>query len=315
MTFGSLTARRLRQWCAVLATAAALASCGGGTAQYEPFQPGRVLAFGDENSVLTDSGRKYSVNALDDSGAIACATEPLWIQSVANNYGFVFAQCNPAASTSVQAVTRASAGARVADLAGQIDAQVAQGALTDTDLVMVLVGAHDILDQYATFPAQSEAQITETLRARGEQLAAQVNRLVDLGARVIVSTVPDLGVTPYALAQKAAHTDVDRAALLSRLTAAFNGRMRVNILNDGRFVGLVLADELIQAMVRSPSFYALANVTEAACTVALPDCTASTLVSGATSTGYLWADDLHLAYGGQFRLGSLALARARGNPF
>lgn len=315
MRFGSLAARRLQRCLAALGSALALVSCGGGTAQYEPFQPTRVLAFGDENSVLTDGGRKYGVNALDTNGAIACATEPLWTQTVASNYGFVFAQCNPAASTTIQAVTRATVGARVADLAGQIDAQVAQGPLTDTDLVMVLVGAHDVLDLYATYPAQSEQQITEVLRARGELLAEQVNRLVGLGARVIVSTVPDLGVTPFALAQKAAHTDVDRAALLSRLTATLNGRMRVNILNDGRFIGLVLADELVQAMVRSPSFYALANVTEAACTVALPDCTANTLVSSATSTGYLWADDWHLAYGGQFRLGSLALARARGNPF
>ena len=315
MTFGSLAARRMRRALVACGAAVALVSCGGGTTQFDAFVPDRVIAFGDETSVLTAAGRKYSVNVLGTDGNVDCTAEPLWTQTVANNYGFVFTECNPAASSAVKAITRAVSGAWVDDLGSQVDQQVALGGFGAKDLVLVLAGARDIVELYAAFPAQSEAQITAELRARGERLAAQVNRLVDLGAKVIVSTVPDIGLTPYAIAQRAAYTDTDRAALLTRLTAALNSRMRVNILNDGRFVGLVLADELVQAMVKSPSFYALDNVTDAVCTVALPDCTSGTLVSSGTSLGHLWADDLHFAYGGQLRLGSLALARARGNPF
>jgi len=38
------------------------------------------------------------------------------------------------------------------------------------------------------------------------------------------------------------------------------------------------------------------------------------VASGASAT-WLWADDRNLAYGGQARLGALAVARAVGNPF
>ena len=204
---------------------------------------------------------------------------------------------------------------RCDELQAQIDAQVAGGGFAAKSLATVLVGANDLLELYAAFPAQTEEQITAEARQRGERLAAQVNRLVQLGVRVIVSTVPDLGLTPYALQQKAAFADTDRAALISRLTAAFNARLRINILNDGRFVGLVLADEIVQTIVRVPALFAINDATTAACVVALPDCTSQTLASPGAASTWLWADDRHLAYGGQLQLGVLALSRANGNPF
>lgn len=143
----------------------------------------------------------------------------------------------------------------------------------------------------------------------------EVNRLVAAGARVIVSTTPDVGLTPYALAEKAAHTDTDRAALLTTLTSEFNAGLRTTVLNDGRYVGLVLADEMVQAMTISPSSFGLGNIKDAACAVALPDCTTATLVSSADAATWLWADDLRMAFNAQNRLGILAINRARNNPF
>ena len=61
MTFSRISGRRLRHACACLAAIASLASCGGGTEQFETFVAGRVFAFGDENSALTATGQKYSV--------------------------------------------------------------------------------------------------------------------------------------------------------------------------------------------------------------------------------------------------------------
>ena len=82
----------------LLAAVALLTACGGGTSQYEPFVAQRVFAFGDETSTLTSApagnGRKYSVNGLDDDGNVDCRLHPLWVQSVALNYGFVFDECN-----------------------------------------------------------------------------------------------------------------------------------------------------------------------------------------------------------------------------
>jgi hypothetical protein len=48
--------------------------------------------FGDETSALTPNGRNYSVNGVTAEGNIACATSPIWVQSLAGFYGFTFAE-------------------------------------------------------------------------------------------------------------------------------------------------------------------------------------------------------------------------------
>ena len=69
-------ARRLAAW---LATLTLLASCGGGD-RVGTFIPGRLIAFGDETSVITPDGRKHTVNAVDTAGALDCACNPNWVQ-------------------------------------------------------------------------------------------------------------------------------------------------------------------------------------------------------------------------------------------
>lgn len=329
-----ILARRLRRTlaAATVATAAALVvACGGGTAQIEPYVAKRVLVFGDETSVLTAagpqpefdpagtpgpdgvSGRKYSVNAVGTSGAIDCSQEPVWVQALANLYGIVFAECNPNAVADPQGKMFARVGARTTDIPAQVDALVAAGGVAEGDLATVLVGVNDVIELYAQYPTRTEAELKTELRARGVALGTQINRLIELGARVIVATAPDIGLSPFALAENS--VDPDRARLLSALISELNAGMRITILNDGRFVALVLADEMVQAMVKLPSSFAIANATAAACTVKLPDCLPTTLAQGASSAGWLWADSRRLAYGGQQRLAVLAEARARGNPF
>ncbi|MFY7857116.1 MAG: esterase [Rubrivivax sp.] len=306
----------VRRWVAGLLLPLALAACGGGTTQQTVFQPERLIAFGDEHSVLTPTGRKYTVNAVDaTTGAIDCRANPLWTQVVAATYSFVFEECNPNNSLVKNALMRAAVGARVADLRTQVNAQVAAGGLTSKDLVTVLVGMHDVLSLYAQFPQRSEAELLADARARGEALAAEVNRIVGLGPRVLVATLPDLSFTPYALAQKAAFNDTDRAALLGRLVEAFNGRLRVNIVNDGRLVGLVLADETTQVMARFPSAFGFSNATEGACSAALPDCTTATVVAANAGTTYLWADATRAGPVWHNRVGLIAQQRAVNNPF
>lgn len=316
----SATPRWQRALATLLAAVGLLAACGGGTSQYDPFVAQRVFAFGDETSTLTaapaGNGLKYSVNGLDVDGNVDCRLEPIWVQSVASFYGFVFAECNPGNVAEPKAYMYAAAAARVADVALQVEAaQVRSGGLRDKDLATVLAGANDIVDIYGRFPLVPEGTLMEEARARGKRLAEVVNRLVELGAKVIVSDLPNMGLTPFALQERALHTDTDRAALLERLTTAFNEQLGVNVLLDGRFVGLVQADLQFRSMSLYPTSYGLTNATDAACTVPLPACRSDTLVVGATASQYLWADATRMSSGGQVQLAALAVDRAGRNPF
>lgn len=309
-------ARRTHRIALALAVVAWLGGCGGGTSQVDPFVAQRVLAFGDETSALTMDGRKYGVNALAADMSIDCVAEPIWVQAVANLYGLVFAECNPGAVADPGATSLAAAGAQAADLSAQVDVAEASPGFAQRTIATVLIGANDVLALYAEYPTRDEADLTAELAQRGAAIAAQVNRLVDQDVRVLIATVPDVGLSPFALAEKAAYTDTDRAALLTRLTTALNESIRVNIVNDGRKLGLVLGDDMVRVLAKFPSTYSLSNVTEAACgTVLPPDCVADGLVTGATSASWLWAGDRSLAYGGQRRLGDLARSRALNNPF
>ncbi len=300
---------------AVLVTAVLLASCGGG-GQTNTFSASRVIAFGDESSVITADQKKYSVNALvSASTTLDCASNPIWIQSVAAIYGLVFPQCPGTVAAPVSRIYAAN-GALVADLSGQIDQQLNNGGFNSGDLVTVLVGANDVVAQFAQYPGLGEGQLLANLDAAGRALAEQVNRLAGLGAKVLISTIPDIGLTPFAGDRSAGSTNAN-PALLSRLSTRFNDALLANLTNDGRRIGLIQLDEYVRALDNSriAGQGSYANTTLGACTVALPDCTSNTLVIGATTATWLWADDRHFGAGGQIALGSLAISRAQNNPF
>lgn len=308
---------------ALLAAAAlsVLAACGGGTSQIDPFKPTRIISFGDESSVITNDGRKYTVNALDaTTGLPVCATNPIWVQTLASAFGLVFSQCLPTGTTTPvtpSGLMYATAGAHVADVAAKIDQHFSSSSFGPKDLVTILVGTNDVLDLYTQFPAQSQATLMAAARERGKQLSDQINRIANANGRVIVSTLPDLGVTPFALKEKANHVDMDRAALISSLSNEFNLGMRLNLINDGRLIGLVLLDETVQAVARYPSAFGYSNVVGPVClsTVGPLDCTTKTLVADGSGDTWLWATDRLFSPAGQARLGSLALSRASNNPF
>lgn len=325
MIFSRNPGRRLRQAFVCLAVLAGLTACGGGTSQFDPFVAQRLIVFGDQSSVLNADGTKYSINGVNtvtnsdgtSSDTLDCSAQPIWVQQLASFYGFVFAECNPSQSLTPKAFMRAAAGAKVEDVQVQINSQLAEGGFRDKDLTTVLVGANDVIKLYQQYPVRPEADLAAELGARGKRLAQQVNLLVSLGAKVIVSTVPDMGLTPYARKQNAEFNDNGRSALLSRLTSAFNEQLGVNILLDGRFIGLVQADLRTQAMVTSPGSFGLSNVTDGACseTEPPPVCTVHTLVDGASASTWMWADDLNPGYIVQQSLATLAVDRARRNPF
>ena len=314
-----------------VATATLLAAACGGGEQVTNFRAERVVSFGDESSLLVDPGgtgnaRKYSVNATVSTTdlTIDCAINPIWVQSVAAFYGLVYPECNPGPTPATAPVSRirAELGARAADLAAQIDAQQAESPLHGGDMTTVMVGANDVIAQYAQYPALSEDQLIANVEAAGAETGRQVNRIADTGAKVLLSTILDVGVTPFGIAERAAHSDIDRAALLTRMSQRYNAAMRGTIVNDGRRIGLILLDEFVSAVAKFVGLGGFTNATSGVCDLtkskltppSILDCTPATFVTDG-SGAYLWADDRHLSATGQSSLGQLALARAQNNPF
>jgi phospholipase/lecithinase/hemolysin len=303
---------------------AALASCGGGGEVVE-FKPTRILAFGDELSVITANGRKYTVNAygtktengttVDDPTKIDCTRNPLWIQTVAATFGLAFDRCLGTATTASGQIL-AQPTHKVEHLPAQI-AAVQGAALNDLDLALVLVGMNDIKELYDQFPNVARDTLIDQARARGAALGNQVNALARSGPAVVVLTVPDLSLSPLARQADTAAGNTTRSTLLKDLVSAFNNRMSVTLINDGRLIGLVYADVETQNQAKFPSSFGLTNVTDPAClaTAPLPDCTPGTLVTNATAAGYMWADNLRPGPTVQSRLGTLAASRAANNPF
>ena len=333
MTSIAKQARRAARACGALAAVLVLASCGGGSEQESDFEPTRFIALGDETSSILDidgnfNGHKFSVNGTlaGNQTAVDCRNNPIWIQTLALAYGsYVFPTCNPAGSAvfDPQNRIRATVGARADDLAAQIDAQIAESSFQDSDLVTVLVGANDIIAQYQQYPAVSEPQLIAEVEAAATLVGRQVNRIADAGPRVIIATIPDVSLTPFAIAEKAAHIDTDRQALIRRLVDAFNTALKLQIENDGHKIGLVLLDEAVRQVVKFPGTHGIIDGSHAVCDLSKSqltppstlDCTEFTLVAFGSGATFLWADDRHFSSGGQAMLGDLAVTRALNNPF
>jgi outer membrane lipase/esterase len=319
---------RTRRFAAAATAALLLAACAGGE-RVEPFKPTRIIAFGDEWSVIEQpDGRQYTVNGIDTTtGAITCKTQPNWVVYLAAQFRMVFPQCNPDGVADPQGILYAVAGAKVVDATAQVDAHLANGGtFGPKDLVTMFVGANDVLEQYALFsgtydyrnPSAEAKALLDEMYLRGRAVAEKVNQIAALDGRVLVLTAPDLIRSPFGLAEEAASPG--RSRLLTDLAYEFNRGLRVYLLNDGRKIGLVFADELMRVLTDPnntgvPKSYGFTNWTSVACTVALPDCTNATLVTGAGASTWLWANDRIFTYGGHLRLGSSATARAKNNPF
>lgn len=304
---------------ASVAAAALIAGCGGGgTAQIDPFAPTRVITFGDESGLVLQSGKKYTINGLNaDTFLVDCKQNPVWSQVLASGFSFVYPQCNTDFVALPQGIMYAALGAKVADVRDKIDQHLSNDRFGPKDMVAIMVGVNDIQELYLEFPRQSRESLLNEAKARGKLLADQANRIANANGRVLIATIFDLGATPFGQRERQQATDIDRAAFLDELSNAFNISMRLNLLNDGRLIGLVLVDETMQQITRFPGAFGYTNVTQAACRtdVAPQDCTTNTLVPDANATQWLWAGDTLLGPAAQQRVGQMFLSRARNNPF
>lgn len=308
-----------------------LASCGGGNGnenQSVKFAAERLIVFGDESSLLLPpstptaiDARKYSINGFTANTTPVdsvrdCLVNPIWVQFLAFKYGLVFAECNPNGAA-VTAQMRATYGAKVADVVAGLDAFFAAGgSVGKRDLITIMVGTHDILELYDSVSTGTltEAAVLAEADRRGELLAQQFDRLTNknnTGGRAIYVPVPDLSESPFGLGAEA--TRPERVRLLKAISESFNNALRANVTNNGRSIGLLNAFQRFRNIVRAvddgDNPFGFVNVTEAACTTALPDCTTLTLqpangsIEAADEFTWLWADSTRLSAGGQDVLG------------
>lgn len=271
-----------------LAALAGLSACGGSTRAVENFKPTRVVVLGDELSRLETDGRRHGINGLVD-GAVSCASQPLWNQAVATAFGLSLC---PATAQNAASIMLAQVGALAAGLQSQVDAIPAAQPLGAADLVTVLVGYHDVRSLHNQRGTVGSGALLVQADVAGRTAAAQVCRVLSQGARVVVSTVPDLGQSPFGRSQ------ADGGALMTQLTDEFNKGLRLAVSEcrvggepvDGWRWGLLLGDEKIR---QASSLTTLSNTTQAACldTDPPPSCTTATLKAGATASGWLWATD------------------------
>ncbi len=325
-----LGARVLPAAAPVLVASALLTACGGGTSQVEAFHPARLIVFGDENSMIKDDGNtgdgfKYTINDRTATNEGKCLALPTFVQSLASHYGFVFKQCNPSGDLP-KAFVQALEFARVDDATTGLAQQIASVPdLNVTDMVSVMIGANDVIELYERTQngGMSSADAMAEAARRGTHAAEQVSAILKTGARAIVVLTPDMGLSPYAMSANL--IDPGASALMSSLTYQFNGNLRTQITpNDGRYFGLVLGDDSVAAMAKSPSSFlsAPSDATNAACTTALvTDCVitndtaTTTLVNGAASGTHLWASDRNFGPNAHSRIAAQVVARAANNPF
>ena len=299
------------------ASAALLAACGSSTTE-SAISPQRFIAFGDAVSDVGQNGSRYTVN----DGSVNN-----WTLQVAASYG------KPLAAASAGGLSYAVGNARVSakpDAAGnaasptvteQISTFLASGSFTGNDVVFITGGASDVIAGMAAVNAgtQTEAQMTAAARKAGEDLAAQVRRLVNAGAKyVVVTGTYDLGKTPWAKA-------IARQSLLSTASSRFNEGLLVNTVDLGANVLYVDLAYYVNLYTSTPGNFGFSNATAAVCTSVDAGngigigagqlnsllCTGSTLLPNANAAAYVFADSVYLTPSAQRQFGTYAYNRLR----
>ncbi len=329
----------LRSSLVILTTVGALllSSCGGGgqSSQSEQFDPRRMVVFGDESSLLvptTPGGSnsvKYSNNGYALTSAVLdCRANQLWVQILADEYFLVFQECNPD-GLPVTAQMRATAGAKVADVAAAIDAFLALPGNTvgPTDLFTLMVGTHDILELFDSVvgpsPTRTQSAAVAEVRRRAQLFSAQVDRLTNRSntrGRLLYSTVPEVNLTPFGRSRSTA-----QRTLLKLLTDSFNDELRFQVYDNGRSRGFVNTGQILRNLVdrvtedNDGEFGGVTNVESALCDVPdlrdTRDCTPDTLVDDGTFASHLWAGDINFGSVGHGFLASEAVDLATSLPW
>lgn len=294
-----------------------LAACGSGTIESQ-LNPARVVAFGDAFADIGQTGTRYTVNDGSFNN---------WTEQVALAFGLSLAPSSKGGKS------YATAHARVAakpDAAGnnatptvkeQIDSFLATDTVGGNDLFIVNAGTSDLIAEGARVQAGSQTaeQLVASARLAGRELALQVRRLVDAGAKFVVVVGPyNLGRSPWA-------TAAGLRTALENASGRFNDDMLVALVDLGDRVLYVDAALQFNLMIAVPAAYDMTDSTTPVCASVDPGpgigigagqvnsglCTPATVRAGATYNNFLFADKVYPSPRGQNKFGDYAFQRIR----
>ena len=303
---------------AACASAALLAACGSSTTE-SAFTPNRLIAFGDGFSDVGQTGALYTVN----DGSINN-----WTLKMADRYGVTLKPVSAGGLSYAQGNARvvatpdAAGNAATPTIAQQVDRFLASGQpLADGDLVLISGGVSDIVAGLAAVQAgtQTEEQFRAAARKAGEDLAAQVRRLSQAGAKhIFVTGTYDLSRTPWAKA-------IGRQQLASDASLSFNNGMLVKIADLSKTVATLDVAYYVNLFEGTPGSYGFNNSSDPVCTsidagpgigigageVNSALCNTSTLVAGAEVDRYVFADKVYITPAAQRQFGDYVYDRLR----
>ena len=268
-----------------------------------------AVFFGDS---LTDSG--HFQNQLPPSvqpitGKFTTNPAWVWAEYLADHYGANGRTDNQGGDNYAQG------GSRVTVQNGAAESTVSQvgrylaangGKADPGTLYTVWTGANDI---FAIAGGAAPPQQTIATAVGG--VVQIVGTLDAAGARyILVPTLPDMGITPNAIAAGPAGQ-----AALTQLSSTYNTAMYGALAQNGYRVIPLDTFTMLREVVASPATYGLRNVTQTAC---LPPgassltCNPSSLVSPDAASTYLFADGVHPSAAAHAILADYALSVLEG---
>ena len=143
---------------------------------------------------------------------------------------------------------------------------------------------------------QTATQAQATIAAAGQQEVKLIGTLQAAGAKnIVVFNLPNIGLTPEALAQGAA-----AASSLTGLSVIFNSQLNAGLAHLGKGIIPVNTFALLNQVVANPGVYGFTNVTTPACGAGSSSVQCGPQGSGlpytyaaGTNQTYLFADGVH----------------------
>lgn len=303
---------------AACASVAMLAACGSSTTD-SAITPTRFIAFGDAVNDIGQTGKRYTVN----DGSVNN-----WTLQIATNYNKPLTAASAGGQSYATGNARikispdAAGNAATRTITGQIDTFLANGgSFGASDVVLMSAGTSDVIAGMAAVQAgtQTEAAMAAASRQAGEDMAAQVRRLVTAGAKyVVVTGTYDLGKTPWA-------KSIARETVLSNASSRLNEGLLVGIVDQGANVLYVDLAYYVNLYANSPGSFGFSDATTPVCTsvdssngigigagqINSALCSLSTLRPGANANSYVFADSVYLTPSAQRQFGVYAYDRLR----